>query len=146
MESHFVTFNKGKGIMHTSFKRISAATVAAFCIAGTTAQAEDLDDRRYMGVLGSYVVADTDNRGALYQYDDGYGISLLLGSQKSETVNTEFSLAYTVLEGDRNGVTDAHDWQITLGYDWLYFFDREGWQPFGPVSYTHLTLPTIYSV
>ncbi len=130
------TANKGKGTMHTSFKLVTAATLAAVCVAGSNAAyAEDeIDDRRYLGFLGSYIEADTDDRSAIRQYDDAYGISILLGSQKSEKVNTEFSLAYSVLEGDRSGVPNAHDWQITLGYDWLYFFDRDGWQPFGLIG------------
>lgn len=91
----------------------------------------DIDDRTYLGILGSYTIADTDGRAPAYQYDDGYGVSILLGSQKSEKINTEFSATYTVLEGDRAGVKDVHDWQLTLGYDWLWFLDREGWSPFG---------------
>ncbi len=91
----------------------------------------EIDDRTYMGVLGGYIGADEDGRAPAYQYDDGYSVMLLLGSQKSERVNTEFSLTYSVLEGDRAGVQNAHDWQLTLGYDWLWFLDRDGWSPFG---------------
>ena len=152
MDNHFVTFSKRLGSMQNSFRKLSVAVLAASCVVASTANAEEIDDRRYIGVLGSYIEADTDNRADILQYDDGYGITVLLGSQKSESVNTEFSLAYGVLEGDRNGVTDAHDWQITLGYDWLYFFDRNGWQPFGllgggitqeerePDDHAHITL------
>lgn len=118
--------------MNTSLKTLGATAFAACAIAATAAQADgELDDRRYMGFLGGYVDADTENRSGLYQYDDGYAVSVFLGSQKSEKVNTEFSLNYSVLETDRLGVDDAHDWQLSLGYDWLYFFDRDGWQPFG---------------
>lgn len=130
-----------KGQMNTSLKCITAASLVAMSFAGTAVQAEEdeIDDRRYLGFLGSYIEADTDARADLLQYEDGYGVHLLLGSQKSAKVNTEFSLSYNVLEGDRNGVENAHDWQAQLGYDWLYFFDRDGWQPFGILggSLTH---------
>lgn len=127
--------------MKISLKCMTAATLAVMTMAGAAAHAEEgeIDDRRYLGILGSYIEADTDSRADILQYDDGYGVHLLLGSQKSQRVNTEFSLSYSVLETDRNGVTDAHDWQAQLGYDWLWFFDREGWQPFGLIggSLTH---------
>lgn len=131
MDYHLVISSERLGTMQNSFKKFGTAALAASCLVASAAHAEEIDDRRYMGVLGSYIEADTDNRADILQYDDGYGVHLLLGSQKSEKINTEFSLAYNVLETDRNGVSDAHDWQLQLGYDWLYFFDRDGWQPFG---------------
>ncbi|MGB1580860.1 MAG: OmpA family protein [Nevskiales bacterium] len=127
--------------MNTFLRFTTAASLAASTLVGAIAHAEDgeIDDRRYIGVLGSYMEPDTDARADILQYEDGYGVHLLLGKQKSEKINTEFSLSYNVLEGDRNGVFNAHDWQLQLGYDWLYFFDREGWQPFGIIggSLTH---------
>ncbi len=122
--------------MNKSWQLLIAAATAACLLQVPNAFAEegDIDSRTYLGVLGGYVITDDGSRAPAYQYDDAYSIMLLLGSQKSERINTEFGLAYTVLEGDRAGVSDAHDWQLTLGYDWLWFFDREGWSPFGLVG------------
>lgn len=103
------------------------ASGSAFAEEGDAAPA-GVDNRAYLGVLGGVTEPDEDRP---QDYDEVNTYQLIYGSQKSEKINTEFSLAYSILQYNIGTVKDAHDFHYTLGYDWLYFLNRDGWSPFG---------------
>lgn len=118
---------------------LKGITVLAIALAAGAAFAEDeggeegaagggIDDRPYLGVLGGITEPDEDRP---QHYDEVNTYQLIYGSQKSEKINTEISLAYSILQYNIGTVKDAHDFHYTLGYDWLWFLNRDGWMPFG---------------
>ncbi len=94
----------------------------------TAATSGEVDGRTYIGVLGGFTEPDSDRP---QDYDDVWSLSIILGSQKSEKLNTEWNLSFSTLEYDIGTINDAHDFQIDLGFDILYFLNRDGWAPFG---------------
>ncbi|MGH8529517.1 MAG: OmpA family protein [Nevskiales bacterium] len=96
----------------------------------------EIDDRTYIGVLGGLTEPDSDRP---QDYDDAYTLSIIVGSQKSEKLNTEWNLSYSTFEYSIGVIEFAHDFQVNIGYDILYFLNRDGWAPFGlaGVALTH---------
>lgn len=103
---------------------------------GAAEASGEIDPRTYIGVLGGITLPDSDRP---QDYDDVWSLSIIVGSQSSEKLNTEWNLSYSTLEYSIGTIEFAHDFQVNLGFDVLYFLNRDGWAPFGlaGVALTH---------
>jgi len=106
-------------------KKVSFAVLSALVVSAPLAAQETrtmFDDRFYISPFGSYVIPDKDRKN-----DNGWGGGLAIGKPINEYLNLEFRGTYQYLDND-GGPGAVHITQ--LGPNALFFFRREGFQPY----------------
>lgn len=114
---------------------LAGSMLLASAVSFTAVAADEatvLDDRSYVGVMAGVTIPD-DQRPQNYD-EDALTYKILYGWAFSEHMNHEFSFAHETAQYDFNGVDDNHDIFYKVGYDLLYFLNRDGWAPYGLIG------------
>ena len=103
--------------------RIKTLTVL-IALAGTTLQAQAMDDRLYVAPSANYTFSDNDRRA-----DDGWGAGVSLGKPITQNLNMELALTGSSLDYKTGG----GDYGLTgLGVDAVYLLNRDAdFTPYG---------------
>ena len=115
---------------------LSAMAVASLALAtNATAQFSDPETQRYLGVMGTYSIADDDRGFRLRELgldadtDEAVGVSVLYGWQFPSNFGLEIQGFSETIETDVPGITDFYRHGLTA--DFVYSFgDRTSFTPF----------------
>jgi OmpA-OmpF porin, OOP family len=106
---------------------VGLAVAATLSLTAFTASAGDMFTGAWYLVPGvNYMHADND----LQSKNSGYGASIKLGKELSESWDLQGGLGYNTAKEDATVATSGRYKQTTLGLDALYMFSRSNFRPF----------------